>query len=60
MGVTAIDEVMGGAKSDDMRQKLCEFKTEHETLKGRNGDRACENGRGYKGTERYGKGHVLD
>lgn len=34
MGVTAIDEVMGGAKSDDMRQKLCEFKTEHETLKG--------------------------
>lgn len=23
MGVTAIDEVMGGAKSDKMRQKLC-------------------------------------
>mgnify|MGYP000053262242 FL=1 len=34
MGVTAIDEVMGGAKSDKMRQKLCEFKSEHETLKG--------------------------
>ena len=60
MGVTAIDEVMGGAKSDDMRQKLCEFKTEHETLKGETETELVKNGRGYKGTERYGKGHVLD
>lgn len=33
MGVTAIDEVMDNAQSDNMRQKLCEFKSEHETLK---------------------------
>lgn len=34
MGVSSIDEVMPAAKSEKLRQKLCEFKTEHETLKG--------------------------
>ena len=34
MGVSAIDEVMDNAQSDTMKQKLNEFKTEHETLKG--------------------------
>ena len=34
MGVTTINEVMDNAQSDSMRQKLQEFKTEHETLKG--------------------------
>ena len=34
MGVSAIDEVMDNAQSDKMRKKLCEFKSEHETLKG--------------------------
>lgn len=34
MGVGTIDEVMNNAQSDKMRQKLCEFKAEHETLKG--------------------------
>ncbi len=34
MGVSSIDEVTSYAQSEKMKQKLCEFKTEHETLKG--------------------------
>lgn len=34
MGVGTIDEVMDSAQSDKMRRKLCEFKAEHEALKG--------------------------